>query len=49
MSGFQVFPTPLKSHSISEIIDLKISIQNLILKLLDHMQGGSEESFLLPY
>tara|TARA_B100000963_G_scaffold358210_1_gene382270 strand:- start:8432 stop:10192 length:1761 start_codon:yes stop_codon:yes gene_type:complete len=50
MAGFQVFPTPLKSHSISEIIDLKDKYSKFNFKIgfSDHMQGGSEESFLLP-
>ena len=50
MTGVQVFPTPLKSHSINEVTDLKnkYSKYNLKIGFSDHVQGGTEESYLLP-
>lgn len=50
MTGVQTFPTPLEAHSISEVSDLikKYSKYNVKIGFSDHVEGGSEESFLLP-
>ena len=50
MTGFQVFPTPFKSHSIKEIIDLKKKYSKFKIKIgfSDHAKGGTEQSFFLP-
>ena len=50
MTGFQVFPTPFKSHSVREIQDLieKYSKFNMKIGFSDHVAGGTDESFYLP-
>jgi len=50
MPGVQTFPTPLEAHSITEVSDLikKYSDYEVKVGFADHIEGGSESSFILP-
>ena len=50
MPGVQTFPTPLEAHSIKEVTDLIKKYSNYGVKVgfADHIEGGTEPSFILP-
>ena len=50
MTGVQTFPTPIDAHSINEVTDLikKYKKYNLKVGFSDHVDGGLEESLILP-